>query len=44
MMVAGGMAALSAAKWHEFFLAIFFGYLAYASFATLQAYSSRRPW
>jgi Zn-dependent protease len=43
-IVAGGLAALSAAKWHEFFMAFFFGYLAYASFATLQAYTGRRPW
>ena len=37
----GRYCRVSAAKWHEIFLAIFFGYLAYASFATLQAYSDR---
>jgi len=42
-VVAGGIAVLGAAKWQDFFMAFFFGYLAYASFATLQAYSSRRP-
>jgi stage IV sporulation protein FB len=43
-IVAGGLAVVSAAKWQDFFLAVFFGFLAYASFATLQAYSDRRPW
>jgi len=41
---AGAMAVFGFARWHDMLVAFFFGYLAYASFATLQAYSDRRPW
>ena len=31
-------------QWQDWFVALFFGYLAYASYATLEAYSGRNPW
>ena len=37
----GGLRIL---QWHSWFVALFFGYLAYTSYATLQAYSGRSPW
>lgn len=42
--VGAALAVFGLVKWHDMYVAFFFGYLAYASFATLQAYSSRRPW
>lgn len=44
LIVAVFLAALGALKWHDYFIAILFGFLAYASFAALEAYSGRRPW
>jgi stage IV sporulation protein FB len=38
---AGALAVLSLMRWNDFFLAILFGYLAYSSYMTLQAYSGR---
>jgi stage IV sporulation protein FB len=38
------MAAFGLLQWQSFLVALFFGYLAYSSYAALQAYSSRRPW
>ena len=39
---AGGMAVVGLLVWRDLFVAILFGYLAWSSFATLQAY--RRSW
>ncbi len=44
MFAAGAVAAFGLLKWQSAYVALFFGYLAYSSFATLQAYSDRRPW
>ena len=44
IFAAGLMAAFGLLQWQSLFIAIFFGYLAYASYATLQAYSGRNPW
>jgi stage IV sporulation protein FB len=38
---AGALAVLSLMRWNDFFLAVLFGYLAYSSYMTLQAYSGR---
>lgn len=44
-MVAGGaMAAVGLLMWKQIYVALMFGYLAYTSYATLQAYGNRRPW
>ena len=44
IFAAGGMAAVRLVQWHDWFVVFFFGYIAYASYATLQAYSGRNPW
>ena len=50
MIVAGDLAALAAKRalsaegWGSWFIVLLFGYLAYSSYAALQAYTSRRPW
>lgn len=44
IFVAGMLALSGAFLWHDFFLAILFGLLAFSNFTTLQAYSGRRPW
>ena len=44
MIVAGCLAVYGGVKLHDPFIAIFFGYLAFSSFATLQSYSGNRPW
>jgi stage IV sporulation protein FB len=41
---AAAMAAVGGMQWHDWYLALFFGYLAYSSYLTLQAYSGRNPW
>ena len=47
--VAGGMAILAAVKWHEMFMVLMFGYLAYTSYMVLQqisggGYGGGRGW
>ena len=44
ILAAGMMAAVGFIQWQSWFVALFFGYLAYTSYATLQAYSGRNPW
>jgi stage IV sporulation protein FB len=44
LFVSGFLAAAGILLWHDMFFAIFFGYLAFASYATLMAYSGRGPW
>jgi membrane-associated protease RseP (regulator of RpoE activity) len=44
ILAAGAMAVVGGAQWHDWFIALFFGYLAYSSYATLQVYSGRNPW
>jgi Zn-dependent protease len=44
MTVAGCLAMFGAIRLHDPFLTIFFGLLAYSSFATLQSLSGNRPW
>ena len=43
-LAAVAMAVFGFVQWHSWFVALFFGYLAYTSYATLQAYSGRSPW
>jgi len=43
IITAAGLAVYALAN-RDFFLAFLFGYLAYASYSTLQAYTSRRGW
>jgi Zn-dependent protease len=38
------MAGVAVFRWHDFYLAIFFGYLAYSGYSALQAYLGRGPW
>ncbi|MCE5266582.1 MAG: site-2 protease family protein [Planctomycetaceae bacterium] len=42
--VAAGMAIYGITQWRSAYAAIFFGYLAYSSYQTLQIYSSRGRW
>mgnify|MGYP000903227682 FL=1 len=44
VLTAAGMAIYALAAWHSILVAIMFGYLAYGSYQTLLAYSSRTPW
>jgi stage IV sporulation protein FB len=44
VVAAAGMAAFGLLQWQSWFVAFFFGYLAYTSYATLQVYNSHRPW
>lgn len=44
IIAAIGMAAFGFAQWRDWLVVFFFGYLAYASYAALTAYSGRRPW
>jgi stage IV sporulation protein FB len=44
VIAAGAVALYGLVQWRSAYVALFFGYLAYASFTALQAYSSRRPW
>lgn len=41
-IAAAGMAAFGWLQWHSFYTAIFFGYLAYGSYATIRAYQASR--
>jgi Zn-dependent protease len=41
---AATMAAVGFVYWQSMFVAILFAYLAYSSYATLQAYGGRHPW
>jgi stage IV sporulation protein FB len=41
VLVAGSLAGLALIRWNDYYLAIFFGYLAYTSYTKLQFYSSR---
>lgn len=44
MFAAAGMAAYGWVQWKSFYVAFFFGYLAYSSFIALQSYSGRSRW
>lgn len=44
LFAATAMAIVGIVLWKSVFVAIMFGYLAYSSFVTLQAYSGRYPW
>ena len=44
MITAGALAAFALVEWHQWFIALLFGYLAFSSYMALQAYSGRRPW
>ena len=44
ILVAGGLAVVGAAQWHDWFVAIFFGVLAYESLTMLQADTGQRLW
>jgi stage IV sporulation protein FB len=44
MLVALSLAMYGAVKLQDLWLAVFFGFFAYSSFQTLQAYSNNRPW
>jgi stage IV sporulation protein FB len=44
MIVAACLAVYGGVRLRDPFLAIFFGFFAYSSFATLQSYSNNRPW
>ena len=44
IFAAVGMAAYGFLQWQSWFVALFFGYLAYTSYATLEAYRNRNPW
>ncbi len=45
LLVAAVLAGVSVVHWHDYFLALFFGYLAFQSYVMLQAYSGRAgPW
>ena len=44
ILAAGAMAAIGLLQWQDWFVAIFFGYLAYASYAALEAYGGRNRW
>lgn len=41
ILVAGMMAVYGVVKWQDWFVAMLFGYFAYSSYATLQAYTGR---
>ena len=43
MLAAGMMAAYGLIRWQDWFIALFFGYMTYSSYATLQAYTNRGP-
>jgi stage IV sporulation protein FB len=38
------MAVVGFALWHDWFIAMFFGYFAYSNYVTLQVYGGRDPW
>ena len=44
VLTAGALAGIGAIQWHSWYMAIFFGYMAYSSYATLQAYSGGGRW
>ena len=45
LLVAAVLAAVSLVSWHDFFLTLFFGLLAFQSYLLLQAHSGRAgPW
>jgi stage IV sporulation protein FB len=43
-IAAGAVAAYGLVQWKSAYVGLFFGYLAYSSFAALQAYGGRRRW
>ncbi len=43
ILTAGALAVIALTQRRDFFVALLFGYLAYSSYVTLQAYSGRRP-
>ncbi len=43
IFTAAGLCAVAAGMWRDWFLALLFGYFAYASYMTLQAYEGRGP-
>jgi len=44
IVTAGTLAVIGLTQWKSLFVTILFAYLAYMSYATLQAYTGRRPW
>jgi stage IV sporulation protein FB len=44
MFVSGFLAAAGVLLWSSFLFALFFGFLAFSSYATLMAYTGRGPW
>ena len=44
MITAGALAVIGLGLWGRPFVGLFFGYLAYTSYATLQSYSGRGSW
>ena len=44
MFTAGALAIVGVVQWHSLFVGLLFGYMAYTSFTTLQAYTGRGPW
>jgi stage IV sporulation protein FB len=38
------LAVIGLLEWHSFFIALFFGYMAYSSYAMLQTHQGRGPW
>ena len=44
MTVAGCLAIYGGVRLHSIFMTLFFGVLAYSSFATLQSFHDNRPW
>jgi stage IV sporulation protein FB len=44
ILAAAAMGVIGVTQWHDWFVALFFGYLAYSNYVTLQVYSGRDPW
>lgn len=44
VFAAAGMAIFGYVQWNSVFMALFFGYLAFTSYSTLEAYRGRGPW
>ncbi len=44
IIAAAALALIGLTQWKSLFVALLFGYLAYSSYATLQAYTGRRSW
>jgi stage IV sporulation protein FB len=44
ILAAGAMALVGLLLWQDWFVGVFFGYLAYSGYATLEALRGRNPW